>query len=125
MTIQDFTEQQKQALLDLATLAMYADGHLASAEDERVRRLLGKMGFRAEYDCNREYDAAITRIRPHFESAANARAYAEGLAQIFSSREQRLVVLEMLDDVVTSDRHVSLQESDLISSLREILERVR
>jgi len=34
MNLKDFTEQQRQAVLDLAMLAMYADGHLASAEGD-------------------------------------------------------------------------------------------
>jgi hypothetical protein len=40
MHLSDFTDEQGQALLVLATLAMYAGGHLAAAEDERVQRLL-------------------------------------------------------------------------------------
>ena len=50
MNVQVFNEAQQQALLDLLVLAMYADGHLGSAEDDRVRRLLAAQGQTAEYD---------------------------------------------------------------------------
>ncbi|MEI6727854.1 MAG: hypothetical protein WCN81_16750, partial [Actinomycetes bacterium] len=37
MNLPDFTNEQREALLDLLVLAMYADGHLASAEEARSR----------------------------------------------------------------------------------------
>jgi uncharacterized tellurite resistance protein B-like protein len=123
MDINQFTEQQKQVLLDLVTLAMYADGHLASAEDERVLRLLGSMGFATDYDRNQHYDAAITRVSRHSQTTESARAYAATLAETFTRPEQRRMVEEMLDDVVTSDRCVTPQESSLLSVVKEALQR--
>ena len=76
MNIKDFTEPQMQALLDLAMLAMYADGHLASAEDERVHRLLRAMGFATDYDCDKHYDASIARVSRHSQTAESARPHA-------------------------------------------------
>jgi len=123
MNIKEFTEQQQQALLDLVTVAMYADGHLASADDERVLRLLGTMGFTTDYDRSKHYDAAVTRVSRHSQTAESARAYAATLAQAFSTREQRRMVEGMLDDVVTSDSHITLQETSLLSVVREALQR--
>lgn len=123
MNIKDFTEQQKQALLDLVTLAMYADGHLASAEDERVLRLLGTLGFATDYDRSKYYDAAVSRVSRHSQTAESARAYAHTQAQTFATREQRRLVTQALDDIVTSDSHVSDSESSFLSLVREVLER--
>ena len=122
MNVKDFTESQQQALLDLVMLAMYADGHLASAEDERVRRLLKTLGFASDYDQGKQYDAAVTRVSRHSQTAASARAYAAAQAKQFSTPEQRRAVEALLDDIVTSDRHVSLQESGLLSMVREALQ---
>jgi len=68
MTIKDLTEQQKQALLDLTMLAMYADAHLASAEDQRVVRLLGLMGFATDYDREKHYDTSVSRVGRHSQT---------------------------------------------------------
>lgn len=122
MNIQDFTEQQKQALLDLAMIAMYADGHLAAADDERVHRLLGAMGFTADYDRDKHYDASVSRVSRHSQSAELARNHAATLAQSFSTREQRRQVQDILFDFVTSDGHISLQEGDLLSVVRDVLQ---
>ena len=57
-----FSATQKQALFDLLILAMYADGHLSSVEDEHLQKLLEAMGFVDEIDRQREFDAAVTRM---------------------------------------------------------------
>ncbi len=59
-----FSDPQQLALFDLLILAMYADGHLTTFEDERLRELLAAMGFTERIDRQREFDAAVTRMRP-------------------------------------------------------------
>lgn len=122
MRIQDFTEQQKLALLDLAMIAMYADGHLAAADDERVHRLLTAMGFATDYDRDKHYDASVSRVSRHSQTPELARHHAATLAQSFSTREQRRQVQDILFDFVTSDGHISLQEGDLMSVVRDVLQ---
>ena len=123
MTIKDFTEQQKQALLDLVTLMMYADGHLASAEDERVSRLLTSMGFTSDYDRARQYDAAVARVRSHTKDTDKGSAYLKILIQAFPNHEQRRLIDQVLDDVITSDSHVADAENQLMAQLKEYLEK--
>ena len=124
MSINEFTEQQKQALLDLTMLAMYADGHLAGVEDQRVQRLLGVLGYETEYDRGKHYDASVSRVSRHSQTPESARTYASTLAQGFTTRDQRRFVQKVLDDVITSDSHVSLEETSLLSLVRESLEKV-
>lgn len=121
MNIKDFTEAQKQALLDLTMLAMYADGHLASVEDARVHRLLDGLGYGTEYDRDKQYDAAISRVSRHAQTAKAAQEHAIALAQTFISPEQRLKVHELLGDLVTSDSRVSLHEGEFLSVVRDAL----
>ena len=122
MNIKDLTEQQRQALLDLAMLAMYADGHLASAEDERVHRLLTTMGFGTGYDRGKQYDAAIARISPHSQTTAAAQAHTATLAESFATREQQRFVLEVLDDLLSSDSGVAPQESNYLAVVKEVFQ---
>jgi len=121
MNIKDFTEAQKQALLDLTMLAMYADGHLAKAEDVRVHRLLDGLGYGTEYDRDKQYDAAISRVSRQALTAAGAKEHAVKLAEVFTVPEQRLKVHELLGDLVTSDSRVSLQEGEFLSVVRDAL----
>jgi uncharacterized tellurite resistance protein B-like protein len=122
MHLKDFTDEQGQALLDLATLAMYADGHLAAVEDERVQRLLVAMGFATGYDRSKQYDASVSRVSRHSATAAAARTYATTLARSFASREQRRRVHDLLDDLMSSDSSIAPQESTLLAVVKEALQ---
>jgi hypothetical protein len=122
MNIDHFSETQKQALLDLVILAMYADGHLAKLEDGRVHLLLGSLGFSSAFEQDKEYDAAVTRVRQHSMTAEAARAHAVTLASVFTTRKQRQTVQEILDDIVITDSHVTDQENNLLSVVSQALQ---
>src|SRR4026207_1866220 len=121
MNVKNFNDAQRQALLDLAMLAMYADGRLTAVEDERVERLLTTMGFTTEYDRNKHYDASVSRVSRHSASAAAARQHATELAKSFSTKEQRRQVHDVLDDLMASDGGVAPEERELLAVVREAL----
>ena len=113
-----FSAAQQRALFDLLILAMYADGHLSSVEDERLQKLLAAMGFTNELDRQREFDAAVTRIRPSIQSIYKAKELALGLADEFTARPQQKLVYAAVEELMTSDNNVSTWESTLLMELR-------
>lgn len=115
-----YTEVDRRALLDLLILAMYIDGHLAHVEDVRLRRILDTMGFATEFDRNREFDAAVTRVRPHVENRERARSYAADLAHRFGSVEERRFVLDALDEFMKCDSAISAEEMRLLALVKEL-----
>ena len=114
----DFSALQKLALFDLLILAMYADGHLSTVEDELLQQLLVAMGHKEEMDRQREFDAAVTRIRPFVQSIQKAKGQALLLASAFSVRSQQKKVYAAVQQMMTADKHVSSWESTLLSELR-------
>ena len=76
-----------------------------------------------EYERAREYDAAVSRLSRPAGTAKGLRARAVELASGLPTREQRRWVQATLDELVTSDRHVSLAESELLAAIREALEK--
>jgi uncharacterized tellurite resistance protein B-like protein len=119
MDLKEFNNPQRQALLELAVLGMYADGHLSAAEDERVQRLLTAMGFSSDYESAAQYDAAVARVSRHSITVDATAAHARTLAQNFTTPEQRRFVHTILRDLVASDGRISPQESTFLSALRE------
>jgi hypothetical protein len=113
-----FSASQQQALCDLLILSMYADGHLTTAKDEHLQNLLTAMGHTEEGVRQREFDAAVTRMRPYVQSIHKARGAAVVLAGAFTDRHQQKQVYEAVQDIMTADRHVSSWESTLLSELR-------
>ena len=119
MNLKGFSESQCQALLDLAVLAMYADGHLAEVEDARMQQLLTAMGCDSDYDRNRDYDAAVSRISRHSQTAEQARAHAITLAKGFTTREQRQQAHDVINDLVKSDSKIAPQEGTYLTLVRQ------
>ena len=113
-----FSAAQQRALFDLLILAMYADGHLTTFEDEQLQKLLAAMGFAEEADRHREFDAAVTRMRPCVQSIHDAKNQAVLLAGAFSAREQQKQVFAAVEQIMTSDQHVSTWENTLLMELR-------
>jgi hypothetical protein len=113
-----FSAAQQHALFDLLILAMYADGHLTTYEDEQLQKLLLAMGHAEEPDRQREFDAAVTRIRPAIQSIHQARTLALKLAGAFSDRTQQKQVFAAVEQIMTFDRHVSNWENTLLMELR-------
>jgi len=113
-----FSTTQKQALFDLLILAMYADGHLTSFEDEQLQKLLAAMGFTDEIDRQREFDAAVTRIRPSIQSIYKAKELAVGFADEFTLRPQQKQVFAAVEQIMTFDNNISTWENTLLSELR-------
>ena len=114
----DFSAAQQRALFDLLILAMYADGHLTTFEDEQLQKLLAAMGFIEEIDRQREFDAAVTRIRPVVQSIHKAKEQAILLADAFTLRTQQKQVYEAVEQIMTFDNHVSSWENTLLMELR-------
>jgi len=112
-----FTTAQQRALLELLVLAMYADGHLTTIEDEQLQKLLTAFGHTEEFDRQREFDAAVTRMRPFAQSIQKAKEQALLLADAFTTRSQQKQVYGAVQQIMTSDQHVSSWESSLLSEL--------
>ncbi|MEI7806865.1 MAG: hypothetical protein WCJ07_00090 [Verrucomicrobiota bacterium] len=113
-----FSTAQKQAVFDLLILATYADGHLTTFEDEQLQNLLAGMGFTEEPARQREFDEAVTRIRPSIQSLAKAKELALGLADAFTDRRQQQQVFGAVLQIMSSDFNVSTWESTLLMELR-------
>jgi nicotinamide mononucleotide adenylyltransferase len=118
LDLTDFSADQQRALFELLILAMYADGHLTTFEEEQLQQLLAAMGYTEESDRQREFDAAVTRIRPLIQSIHQAKEEALALAEAFTNRSQKKKVYDAVLQIMTADQHISTWESTLLMELR-------
>ena len=112
-----FSAAQQRALFDLLILAMYADGHLTTVEDEQLEKVLAAFGYTEEFDRQREFDAAVTRMRPFVQSIQQAKERVLLLAEAFTTRSEQKQVYAAVQQIMTSDKHVSSWEGTLLSEL--------
>ena len=122
MNLTGFNQDQKQALLSLLLIGMYADHNLASAEDDRVQQLLDALEFPTEYARNQYSDAAFTRARKQSASPETIRAYVAQIASHFPTREIRQQAYNILDDLLTSDGKVTSEESKLLAATKDVFQ---
>jgi len=118
MDLIGFSAFQQKALFDLLILAMYADGHLTNVKNELLQQLLAAMGHTEENDRQREFDAAVERLRPSAQSVWKAKAEAVLLAEPFTDRNQRKQVFAAVEQIMAADNHVTSWENILLMELR-------
>jgi len=119
MNITEFTDQQKQAVVDLLVLGMYADGNLDLIEDEKARRVLDSIQFSS--DSARQYflDASFARARKYGASAKTTRSYISEIAKSFPTPAMRRQVYTALEDSLASDRQMAEKECELLLIVSE------
>jgi hypothetical protein len=113
------TESEKEALVDLLVLGMYADHKLESVEDDYLEELLDTFQFSSDYERQTFADAAFTRASRHADSLEAIRKYVVELSKCFSSSETRRGVYETLDELLTRSGFLSAEENQMLSVVRE------
>jgi hypothetical protein len=122
MNLDGFSQGQKEALLDLLVLGMYADGHLATVEDECVQELLKAMEFTSDYARDQFADACFTRVRHKAGSPEKMEAQVRELAKCFSGREDRYQALLALDELLASDDRVTGAEGKFLALVKAVFQ---
>jgi hypothetical protein len=119
MTLTGFTDQQKQSLVDLLVLGMYADGNLDLIEDEKTRQVLEAVQFSS--DSARQYfiDASFARARKHGASTKTARSYISEIAKSFQTPAMHRQVYDALKDSLLSDHQLADKEKELLAVVSE------
>jgi len=120
MKIPSLNDEQREALLDLLVLGTYADNHIATAEDERIQKVLDTFEFESDYERKQFVDASFTRASRHAESPADARAFVTSIAPVFNSSELRRDVFALLGSLLASDGKFSSLESNFLTTVKEI-----
>lgn len=122
MNLTGFTQEQKDALLDLLIVGMYADHNLASAEDDRVQKLLDTLAFASDYERDKFSDAAFTRASRQSGSPEAIHAFVAQAASHFPTPDVRKKAYDVLEDLLTSDGRVSAEENTLLNATWDAFE---
>jgi uncharacterized tellurite resistance protein B-like protein len=119
MDLTGFTDQQKQSLVDLLVLGMYADGNLDLIEDEKARQVLEAIQFPSESARQYFIDASFARARKHGASAKTTRSYVSEIAKSFLTPAVRRQVYDALNDSLLSDHQLADKEKELLAVVSE------
>ena len=119
MDLNAFTDQQKQALVDLLILGMYADGNLDLIEEEKAQRVLDAIRFSSSSARQYFIDASFARARKHGASPESTRQYVADIGKNFPTKELCGQVRAALEESLSSDNQVADRERELLAMVTE------
>jgi hypothetical protein len=98
---------------------MYADGHLAESEEERLHAFLQRQGLIEEYDRRTRIGDAIGRVSRHSGSAKDRESHLVSLAAVFGDDASRGLALSLIEDLFVADNTLGEREEKLLDRLRQ------
>jgi hypothetical protein len=111
---------QTNAILDLLVLGMYADGHLAMVEDERLHEFLKRQGIETEDERRRNIGEAITRMEHHAGNAATRHQQLAELAARLDAPAARSLALSTLERLLCVDEKYPRGEEHFWTEVRKV-----
>lgn len=117
----DITE--REAILELAVLGMFADGRIKLAEDARMQQLLAELDWEEESG-EREYmlSTAIAKMRDAMDNDGAKMNFLMGLKDILPSPEQRVRAIGILTSILQSDGSVDTAENEFLQQAKQALD---
>jgi hypothetical protein len=119
MNLTGFNEQQKQTLLDLLVIGMYANGNLADAKETKVESVLNTINFPSESARERFLDACFTRAREHLDSPQLTREFVADIARHFPTPDIRQKAYDDLSDLLSTDKKGVDKDGQLLAIVKE------
>lgn len=110
---------QTNAILDLLVLGMYADGHLALVEDERLHDFLRRRGIESEDERRQKIGEAVTRMARHAGSEATRRRHLAELAARLDTPAARSLALSTLERLLCVDEKYPPGEDHFWNEVRK------
>jgi hypothetical protein len=120
MNLTGFNDQQKQTLLDLLVIGMYAVGNLADAEDAKIEGVLDTIEFPSPSARERFIDASFTRARQHLGSPQATRDFVADIASHFPTPDLRQKAYDDLEELLSTDIKSAEKESHVLATVKEV-----
>lgn len=114
---------QSEGLLDLLILGMYADGHLAISEDERMHEFLKQQGATNVEDRLRLIGEGVTRVGRHAGNDVTRPQYVAHLAGRFTRSAEKNLALAVLERLLCVDETFATREERFWNEVKAVFER--
>jgi hypothetical protein len=118
MNLTGFNDQQKQTLLDLLVIGMYANGNLANAKEAKIESVVNTIKFPSDSARDKFLDASFTRARQHLGSPQVTRDFVADIARHFPTQDIRQKACNDLEELLSTDQDAQ-KDSQLLAIVRE------
>jgi hypothetical protein len=117
MSPSQLSQPQREAVVELMLLGMYADGLLSLIEDERIASVFREIGWHSVNTPQEYMDGAIPKVRVAYEDSA-VPSYLSTIAARLGTPEARQCAFDLLETVLEADARVVDSEHTLHEQVR-------
>jgi hypothetical protein len=116
----DLEQKEKEAIIDLLMLAIYADNHLSLAEDKIMKDEIGNYSWNSISGLDIYLSEATDRARIALTSETSEREFLEFIAERLDSRTTKSRALDVLSKLFYSDG-TSVEEKEFTAKVKRYL----
>jgi hypothetical protein len=113
-TIQNMNQKQREALVDLLLLGMFADGSLKVSDDQKLLSVIDEIGWESYQTPDLYFQSAIAKARDAADTEAGTLARLKKINDGLANDEIRHQAIERLERFLSLDGEPGVEESKFL-----------
>jgi hypothetical protein len=113
-TIQNMNQKQREALVDLLLLGMFADGSLKVSDDQKLLSVIEEIGWESYQTPDLYFQSAIAKARDAADTEPGTLARLKKIRDSLASDEIRQQAIERLEKFLSLDGRPGVEESKFL-----------
>ncbi len=111
-------QRQREALVDLLLLGMFADRNLTVSEDQRILSLIQEIGWQSYQAPDLYFHSAIAKVRDASETEGRRRYRLHKISEALGDADTRTLALNHLAKFLALDGAVDLDEANFLNAAK-------
>ena len=120
-TIQNMNQKQREALVDLLLLGMFADGSLKVSDDQKLLSVIEEIGWESYQTPDLYFQSAIAKARDATDTEVRTLARLKKINDGLASDEIRHQAIERLEQFLSLDGQPGVEESKFLELAKATL----
>jgi len=112
------TQRQREALVDLLLLGMFADQNLKVSEDQKILSVIQEIGWQSYQTPALYFQSAIAKVRDASETNQGTRYRLHKISEALGDPETRALALNHLAKVLAVDEEVDSEETNFLNAAK-------
>ena len=114
-------QKQREALVDLLLLGMFADGSLKVSDDQKLLSVIEEIGWESYQTPDLYFQSAIAKARDAADTEIGTRSRLKKINKRLASDDVRQLALDRLERFLNLDGEPALEESKFLELAKENL----
>lgn len=107
-------QKQREALVDLLLLGMFADGSLRVSDDQKLLSVIDEIGWESYQTPDLYFQSAIAKARDATDTEAGTLARLKRISEGLANDETRHQAIERLERFLSLDGEPGVEESKFL-----------